>query len=95
MPVRPRRTRRAKNALTLSRFLDLMIGPAPELESVFREHRRRFPGDSWAVQFFEHGRDLWSERPALEIPPDQLPQGMTMRDLQGEPITHADLLGPE
>lgn len=63
MPVRPRRSRRARSALTLRRWLDLSIGPDDNSEpldvlgDVFREHRRRFNSDDWAVGFYEGGVD--------------------------------------
>ena len=67
MPVRPRRNRRAKFALTPSLDIDLMIGPGARGESVgvlgqvFKAHRWRYPEDSWAVQFFVHGIDTRPE----------------------------------
>jgi hypothetical protein len=60
MPVRPRRQRRSRHALTLDRYMALSIGPRTdepldELRAVFAEHRRRFDDGDWAVQVFEKG----------------------------------------
>jgi hypothetical protein len=63
MPVRPRRSRRARNALTIQRFMALTVGPSGGseplnvLEAVFREHRRRFASGDWGVSVFEEGQD--------------------------------------
>jgi hypothetical protein len=62
VPVRPRRRRRARQALTLRRFMDLTIGPngaesMAVLAAVFAEHRRRFDGSSWGARYFDQGID--------------------------------------
>lgn len=60
MPVRPRRQRRSRHALTLDRWIALTVGPRPgepldELRAVFAEHRRRLDDTDWAVIVFEKG----------------------------------------
>jgi hypothetical protein len=84
MPVRPRRSRRSRNALTLQAFIDLAIGPngASEhylgaLEAIYREHRRRFDPEHWCVRYWEHGID---DREPVEVV---------------EPTTDAELPGTE
>jgi hypothetical protein len=63
MPMRPRRRRRAQTELTLSRYMDLTIGPGEHhepvdlLEAVYREHHRRFGSTSWGTQMFVQGID--------------------------------------
>lgn len=62
MPVRRRRTRRHRLALTVGDYIDLSIGPREDtgierLRGVFEAHRRAFGGDSWAVRYFDHGED--------------------------------------
>jgi hypothetical protein len=62
MPVRPRRQRRSRHALTLGRYMALSIGPRDDeslddLRAVFSEHRRRFDDGDWAVRYFERGID--------------------------------------
>jgi hypothetical protein len=66
MPVRPRRSRRARHALTMERDIALRIGPSPfggsesdddVLYPVWLEHRHRFGPDDWGTRRFEHGVD--------------------------------------
>ena len=87
MPIRPRRSRRHRNALTVSAYVDLSIGPAgeptPYHELLFVEHRRRFlPGD-WCVSF-DQGVDTRGSRSAdpadaVELEPHGLPPGCQQR----------------
>lgn len=77
MPVRPRRQRRSRHALTLDRYMALTIGPRDddeldELRAVFEEHRRRFEDRDWAVRYFERGID---DR-AFTGEDDELPVGV-------------------
>ncbi len=69
MPVRPRRGRVPRYPLGLREWIDLSIGP-PEsasaaymerLHLIYAEHDRAFLVDSWAVQYYRHGRDLRQE----------------------------------
>jgi hypothetical protein len=74
VPVRRRRQRRHRTALTLDRFVALTIGPRDgepldELRAVFVEHRRRFEDGDWAVRYFEQGIDDRERR-------DELPAGV-------------------
>ncbi|HEY5342710.1 MAG TPA: hypothetical protein VIJ66_03520 [Solirubrobacteraceae bacterium] len=62
MPVRPRRARRTRHALTVATYMNLTLGPrdatADELEvlrPVYDENRRWFGADDWAVRYFEDG----------------------------------------
>ena len=67
MPVRPRRRREHRLELTLRRCLALELGPTPldlatepleRLREVWVEYRARFGPDSWAANYWEHGRDI-------------------------------------
>lgn len=62
MPVRARRRRQPRTALTLARFMALCLGPDTqevdeELAAVYREHRRRFDRRTWAHRYFVEGVD--------------------------------------
>ena len=93
MPVRPRRSRRPTNVLTMELDLALTIGGdrSPEAKAVFRKYPWRYGPDSWAVQYFEHGRDIRDDVPPVEIPPGYpMPKGISVQDLNGEPLSDAD-----
>ena len=78
MPVRPRRSRVAKHALTLQDMMTLTVGPDDDrdldrLRLVYVANRRRFVPSAWCVRYFDQGYD---DRPVYDRDPANAADGL-------------------